>query len=83
MWVASTYMASISVAQEVKWCWFVLSLVGLTAYVLTLVRTFKVNAEARSEGVSQVHTTYWNLFFSWPTNIVVFGSGDRSRRKLK
>ena len=31
MWVASTYMASISVAQEVKWCWFILSLCGLAA----------------------------------------------------
>jgi len=56
MWVASTYMASISVAQEVKWCWFILSLCGLAAYVLSLVRTFKVAAEARSEGVSQLYT---------------------------
>jgi H+/Cl- antiporter ClcA len=54
MWVATTYMASISVAEEVKWCWFILSLAGLTGYVLTLVRTYKVAAEARSEGVSQV-----------------------------
>lgn len=54
MWVVCTYMASISVAQEVKWCWFILSLFGLAAYILSLARTFKLAAEARSEGISQV-----------------------------
>jgi bacteriorhodopsin len=54
MWVAATYMASISVAEEVKWCWFILSLCGLAGYILSLVRTYKPAAEARSEGVSEV-----------------------------
>ena len=54
MWVATTYMASISVAQEVKWCWFILSLCGLAGYIFSLVRTYKPAAEARSEGVSEV-----------------------------
>lgn len=56
IWVATTYMASISVAQEVKWCWFLFSLVGLAAYVLSLVITFKKTAEARSEGIATLYT---------------------------
>merc|ERR1712216_954887 len=56
MWVATTYMASISVAQEVKWCWFLMSLGGLAGYVLSLVRIYKPAAEARSEGVSELYS---------------------------
>lgn len=56
MWVATTYMASISVAQEVKWCWFLMSLGGLAGYVLSLVRIYKPAAEARSEGVAELYS---------------------------
>ena len=56
MWVATTYMASISVAQEVKWCWFLLSLCGLSGYLLSLVRIYKPAAEAKSEAVSELYT---------------------------
>ena len=54
IWVVSTYMASISVAEEVKWAWFILSLCSIAAYVISLAKTFKVAADSRSEAIAQV-----------------------------
>jgi bacteriorhodopsin len=47
-------MASISVAEEVKWAWFILSLCSIAAYVISLAKTFKVAADSRSEAIAQV-----------------------------
>jgi bacteriorhodopsin len=47
-------MASISVAEEVKWAWFILSLCNIAAYVISLAKPFKVAADSRSETIAQV-----------------------------
>ena len=78
MWVATTYMASISVAQEVKWCWFLLSLCGLSGYLLSLVRIYKPAAEAKSEAVSEVSAPRQCRVCSGQTLRVNFASIDRA-----
>lgn len=56
VWVAATYMGSISVAQEVKWVWFLISLFGLAAAIFNFARTYDNASKSKSEELAKLYS---------------------------